>query len=257
MEEYLLVRPTYSKKIIFMIPHFQGGIGDFIKYFLFLVQLSIQKQLKVYFAVTDLKMIKWLKMRYPELYCKPRFPIILQHICQLDNLLADIEYIIQPHLLYRTFTYEALYLKGSDVFEFAPEIVERSKLFPIEKYRSLHIRLGDKFLEIPVEQNQCVTDVRLFNQKSVIECIQQNPGIMIFCDNLAYKTSLKEKYEILITPFKIGHTCLPSTSDDVIMDTLTEFYLLAKSQHIYSASDSGFPKMASNFYGVPFTQLKE
>jgi hypothetical protein len=257
MEEYLLLRPTYTKKVIFMIPHFQGGIGDFIKYFLFLVQLCIQKQLNVYFGVTELNVNKWLKMRYPELYYKPRFPIFLQHVCQLDSLIADVDYIIRPYILYNTFTYEQLYLKGSDVFEFTPEIVERSKQFPIEKYTSLHIRLGDKFLEIPVEQNQCVTDVRTFNQESVVECIQQNPGIMIFCDNLAYKTNLRENYNVLVTPFKIGHTCLPSTSDDIIMDTLTEFYLLAKSQHIYSASDSGFPKMAAQFYGAPFTQLKK
>lgn len=255
MEQYMRVRSGYSNKVIFMIPHFQGGIGDMIKYFLFLIQLCIEKRIRVYFAVTDLKVNNWLKMKYPELYYILTCPVYLQNISQLDDVL-NLEYVVRPHLLYSLFSYEKLYLKGSDVFEFAPEIVERSKRFSIE-HVSLHIRLGDKFLEIPVEQNQCITDVRTFNEDSVIECIQQNPGILIFCDNLAYKTSLKEKYEILITDFKIGHTCLPSTSDEAIIDTLTEFYLLARSQHIYSASDSGFPRMASNFYGVQYTQLKK
>jgi len=255
MEDYMRLRTLYTRKVIFKIPHFQGGIGDVIKYFLFLIQLSIQKRWKVYYAITDLKVNKWLKLRYPELYYNVEHPVYLNNINNVG--VPDLEYIVNPHLLYGIFSYEDLYLKGSDVFEFAPEIVERSKVFPIEKYRSLHIRLGDKFLEIPVEQNQCITDARPFNQESVLECIQQNPGILIFCDNLGYKTDLKEKYDILVTPFKIGHTCLPSTSDETIMDTLTEFYLLTRSQHIYSASDSGFPKMASNFYGVPFTQLKK
>ena len=250
------VRSGYSNKVIFMIPHFQGGIGDMIKYFLFLIQLCIEKHWKVYYAITNVKANRWLKLRYPELYCVPDNPVLLSNIDQLNTFVPDLEYVVRPHLLYSLFSYEKLYLKGSDVFEFAPEIVERSKRFSIE-YVSLHIRLGDKFLEIPVEQNQCITDVRTFNEDSVIECIQQNPGILIFCDNLAYKTSLKEKYKIFITDFKIGHTCLPSTSDEAIIDTLTEFYLLAKSQHIYSASDSGFPRMASNFYGVQYTQLKK
>ena len=249
------LRTLYTRKVIFKIPHFQGGIGDVIKYFLFLIQLSIQKRWKVYYAITDLKVNKWLKLRYPELYYNVEHPVYLNNINNVG--VPDLEYVVNPHLLYGIFSYEDLYLKGSDVFDFAPEIVERSKVFPIEQYRSLHIRLGDKFLEIPVEQNQCVTDVRQFNQDLVNKCIEQNPGILIFCDNLAYKIDLKEKYDILVTPFKIGHTCLPSTSDETIMDTLTEFYLLTRSQHIYSASDSGFPKMASNFYGVPFTQLKK
>jgi len=238
-----------------MIPHFQGGIGDIIKYFLFLIQLCIQKRWKVYYAVTDLKVNNWLKLKYPELYYTLENPVYLTNINEL-NMNSDLDYVIRPYLLYSLFSYEQLYLKGSDVFVFAPEIIERSKLFPLETYTSIHIRLGDKFLEIPVELNQCVTDVRIFNENDVIDCIQQNPGILVFCDNLTYKQSLA-KYDINLTNFKIGHTCLPSTSDEVIIDTLTEFYILAKSQYIYSASDSGFPTMASNFYGVPLTNLKK
>ena len=253
----MCVREGYSKKAIFMVPYFQGGIGDIIKFFLFLIQLSIEKQWKVYYAVTDLKVNQWLKLRYPELYYNPDTPVLLTNIDQLNIFVPDLEYIVRPHLLYSSFCYEKLYLKGADIFEFAPEIVERSKQFPLEKYNSLHIRLGDKFLEIPKHQNQCITDVRTFNEDSVIDCIQQNPGILILCDNSAYKTSLKEKYEVLVTDFKIGHTCLPSTSDEAIIDTLTEFYILAKSQHIFISNDSGFPKMAANFYGVSFTQLRK
>jgi hypothetical protein len=256
MEEYLAVRETFSKKVIFMIPYFQGGIGDIIKFFLFLIELCIKKHIKIYFAVTTLKVNRWLRMKYPELYYNLITGNVLQNIYQLDTLHDNIDYIVQPHLLYSTFSYEQLYLKGSDVFVFAPEIIERSKIFPLETYTSIHIRLGDKFLEIPMELNQCVTDVRMFNTDSVVDCIQKNPGILVFCDNLAYKKSLKEKYHIELTPFKIGHTCLPSTSDDIIMDTLTEFYILAKSQHIFISNDSGFPKMAANFYGISFTQLK-
>jgi len=255
MEEYLVSRTTFSKKVIFMIPYFQGGIGDIIKYFLYLIQLCIEKRLKVYFAITDLKVNKWLKLKHPELYYTPHAVNVLQNICQLDRLDDTVDYIIQPHILYSTFSYEQLYLKGSDVFLFAPEIIERSKHFCLETYRSIHIRLGDKFLEIPIELNQCITDVRTFNKDSVIDCIQKNPGILVFCDNLAYKQTLQKNYQIELTPFKIGHTCLPSTSDDVILDTLTEFYILAKSQHIFISNDSGFPKMAANFYGVSFTQL--
>jgi hypothetical protein len=59
-------------------------------------------------------MNRWLTLKYPEMYCKPQNPIIIQHICQLDTLVADVDYIIRPHIFYRTFTYEGLYLKGSD-----------------------------------------------------------------------------------------------------------------------------------------------
>ena len=116
MEEYLAVRETFSKKVIFMIPYFQGGIGDIIKFFLFLIQLCIKKHIKIYFAVTTLKVNQWLRMKYPGLYYNLITGNVLQNIYQLDTLHDNIDYIVQPHLLYSTFSYEQLYLKGSDVF---------------------------------------------------------------------------------------------------------------------------------------------
>jgi hypothetical protein len=257
MEEYLLNRPTYLKKVIFVIRYYEGGIADFIKFFLFLIQLCIQKQLKIYFAITDLRLNKWLKLKYPEFYYIPNNEVILDDISQLDMLDVNIDYTVYPKILYSTFSYDKLYLKGSDIFTFSSEIIELSKGFSLEKYVSIHVRLGDKFLEIPLEQNQCINDVRHFNEEAVLECIQQNPGILVFCDNLKYKQKLQQTYKIELTAFKIGHTCLPTTSDEVVMDSLTEFYILAKSQHIFISNDSGFSKMAANFYNVPFTILKK
>lgn len=260
MEEYVVNRKEYTKKVVFYIPYFQGGIGDLIKFFTCLIQLCIDKKLKIYYFLTDLSLNKFLLLKHPELYISniDTQHINLSDINQLNLISDDKYYIVQPHLMYKIIDYNKLYLKGSDIFYFSKEIIERSKTFNLDNYISIHIRLGDKFLEIPQHLIQCITDIRNYNEDNIFKCIEDNfnTNIVLFCDNLQYKQKIKEKYPFIhLTEFKIGHTALPSTSDEITIDTLAEFYVLANSKKIFIANESGFPIMSSKFFNIPLINI--
>jgi hypothetical protein len=260
MEEYVINRKKYTKNVVFLIPYFQGGIGDLIKFFTCLVQLCIEHKIKIHYYLTNLAVNKFLLLKHPELYLSNinTQPINLSDINDLNIISDDKYYIVQPHLMYKIIDYSKLYLKGSDIFYFSKEVIERSKTFKLENYISIHVRLGDKYLEIPAHLIQCITDVRPYDEDKISKCIEKNinTNIVLFCDNLQYKQKMKEKYPFIhLTDFKIGHTALPSTTDENTIDTLAEFYLLSKSQKIFIANESGFPVMSSKFYNIPLLNI--
>jgi len=45
---------------------------------------------------------------------------------------------------------------------------------------------------------------------------------------------------------------LSNTTNKQILDAITEFYILSNSHLIYSASNSGFSKMASKFNNIKY-----
>jgi hypothetical protein len=80
--------------------------------------------------------------------------------------------------------------------------------------------------------------------------------LIFFCDNHGYKMKVKDAFEnIIITNSNIGHTSFTNTTDEQVLDTVTEFYILANSDEIVCASKSGFSRMASMFGGAPIRFL--
>ena len=79
------------------------------------------------------------------------------------------------------------------------------------------------------------------------------PGVKYFLSaSLEQCHILKNKYNnINILNCHIGHTCLSNTTDVQTLDAVTEFYLMTKSEKIFSASNSGFSIMASKYRNIP------
>ena len=80
-----------------------------------------------------------------------------------------------------------------------------------QNYISIHLRLGDKFLETDKVFVLCKEDVRTYNEEKLFELIEinYNKNILFFCDNNNYKLKIKTKYDkIIITDYDIGHTSL-------------------------------------------------
>ena len=87
----------------------------------------------------------------------------------------------------------------------------------------------------------------------------QNKNIVFFCDNKSYKLKIKKLYDhVVITDANIGHTSLGNTTDEQVLDAITEFYLIANSQKIIAASNySGFSELASKYKGIELQQLDD
>lgn len=80
------------------------------------------------------------------------------------------------------------------------------KYTKITKYISIHLRMGDHFLETDKQFVVCKNDVRNFDETKLYTFIEQNSdkNIMFFCDNKEFKIKLKQKYNFIhITDFDI------------------------------------------------------
>jgi hypothetical protein len=142
-----------------------------------------------------------------------------------------------------------------EVFTFSPDIRSLEILKP---YTSLHLRLGDKFLETPKMYVLCKNDCRVFDESRLVSYISQNSSktLYFFCDNASYRQKIKSKFPSLqITDFPVGHTSLNSTTEEQIKGAVAEFFIMSFSEEIVAFSNSGFSKSAAMFRRVPLLQF--
>jgi hypothetical protein len=173
-------------------------------------------------------------------------------------------YFINPNKMYDTFSFNNIdKFSINEIFEFSHDIINKGNIFLFEKvnnsnYISIHLRLGDKFLETEENYIFCKEDVRNYNEIRIFETIEKNydKKILFFCDNVSYKKKIKQKYEeIIITDYDIGHTTLLNTTELQVINSVTEFYLISNSEHIFAASTSGFSIIGSKFNKIPLTNI--
>lgn len=245
MEIYIKNYKIFDKTIVYNFELGDGGIGDNIKFFMYLLESSIKNNWRLYYKKNNLEIEKYIKLKYDIMYVNE------DTINQLDCV--DV---VTPYMCYSTIN-DNCSIDINQVFYFTDEVKINSKyLFPqdITNYISIHLRLGDKFLETNREYIHCKEDTRDFSEEKLHKIIEENYDKNIFfcCDNNNYKLKLKEQYNnIIITNCDIGHTSLPNTTTKQVLDGITEFYILTNSKIIYSASRSGFSIVASRFNNIP------
>lgn len=267
MEKYLEKYDTFERIIVFKFSTGDGGIGDILKGFTYLLQLCIKHNIRLYYALSNNIIDTYLKLRHSKMYIgmkkifDPQYNIdiiSLRTIEEVSGIESGAIYLAQPQLVHPI---ENLYDKISysleDIFEFSEEVIGKANDFIGGKYRSIHLRLGDKYLETDKAFIICSSDARSYNEDAIFRCIESQGDIVFFCDNKEYKLKMKAKYpRINITDYDIGHTSLANTTEKEILNAVTEFYILAHSEYIYTASNSGFSIMASKFKGVPIMALE-
>ena len=247
-----------EKKVVYDFCIGSGGIGDFIKFYCFLLSECIEKNIKLYILRRKIYLHKYIKLIDEKMYISQDELINPLTINNLSIVDSTRHYVIQPFSMYSKFDYNKIKFKISDIFYFSEEVLKRSKLFMQNEYISIHLRLGDKFLETDKRFVNCPNDTRVFNENNLHNFFQKNnsKNIIFFCDNNSYKKKLKQKYDYIITTnFEIGHTGLENASETQVLDAVSEFCILANSSRIYKASDSGFSVMASKFNNVSIESI--
>lgn len=263
MENYIKNYELFEKKIIYDFKQGWGGIGDLIKFFMKTLSLCIKYNIKLYYKINNISIEKYIKLKYTKMYIREndihRSYIIKEN--EIPNINTDIYNIVEPFIFYNTFNYDDILLNIKEVFYFSEEIkINSHNLLSdnISNYISIHLRLGDKYLETNKYFVICKNDERKYDEEILFKCIEENynKNVIFFCDNNNYKLKIKNKYNnIIILNSNIGHTSLSNTTEKQILDSVTEFYLLTNSYKIFSASDSGFSKIASKFNNTPLTNL--
>lgn len=247
MDHYLLHFDNYEEAAIYDFKLGDGGIGDCIKHFVYLLEKCMEKKKKIYYLINDAPIEKYLILKHNKMYIRRD---------EFKNLKKY--YIYRPQELYKIYQSNNN-LRYDTIFTFSQKIVNNSLLLlpkGLNNYISLHLRLGDKHLETNKYFVICKNDVRKYNINKIDEIIKNNDNIIFFCDNNEFKEKMREKHnKLIILNSKIGHTSLKNTSESQIIDTITEFYIMTNSQKIIAASNSGFSSIASKFKKIPFSNI--
>ena len=266
MENYLKTYDNLDKRIIYTFDKCGGGIGDYLKFFMYLLDFCIKYDIKICYLENDIYNEKYIKLKYEKMYITRKELIgininYITHINEIENTEKGKTYIIQNMgLFYDTINYNNLIYPLQDLFYFSEEVIKNAEITNINNmnYISIHVRLGDKFLETDKSYVNCKEDVRRYNEERLFNFIEENSekNILFFSDNNSYKLKLKNKFNnIIITDYEIGHTGLANITEKQALNAMTEFYLMTNSEHIYKTSNSGFSTMASKFKNIPVTNI--
>jgi len=246
-----------NKTVVYSFSVGDGGIGDAIKFFMYALILCKKYNITLRYLQHGIVLEKYIKLHDSSMYITQNELTTTRSITEDDfsKLTDDGVYnIITPYTFYGSFSYDLINIPIQDVFYFSPEIIENSKRLSITDYISIHLRLGDKYLETDIAYIQCPNDVRQFNEKALFDYIEENSNstLLFCCDNQTYKQTIHSKYPFVhILDISIGHTGLHNTTETQIRDTITEFYILTNSKQIIAASQSGFSIVASKFKPIP------
>jgi len=247
--EYIKNYKNFNKTIIYDFRITLGGIGDYLKLYMCCLTYCMANNIKLYQKINNIPLEKYIKLKHDFLY------ITQKQISKLTNV------TIKTPCDYYRFYRKNKYISNiplNEIFYF-DDIVKLNvkNILPLipTNYISMHLRLGDKFLETDKKFVRCTGDTRNFSEEKIDKFIEEHidDNILFFCDNNTYKLKVKDKYKnIIITSADIGHSSFINTTDKQVLDTVTEFYILSNSELIYAASNSGFSLTASQFNNIKY-----
>jgi len=284
-----------------------GGIGDYIKFYMVLLKLCIKYNHTIQCKVNNHFMEKYIILKNTEAYITEipekiftfdedyeKFESWITNESQVAEESQDAQVaeelcvnecseiiLLSPDRLIQICrnTSESFKTETADVFahnynenlnrifNFSDEVKKNAQtLCPlcfsnsgeITNYSSIHLRLGDKFLETDNQYVNVKEDVRRFSEERLYKFIETNSDktFMFFCDNNKFRLMIKNKYNNIIIPDScIGNTSLNNTTDKQTLDAVSEFYLLSNSKEIYQGSNSGFSLIASKFNSIPLIKI--
>jgi hypothetical protein len=245
MDGYVEHLYDYQTIIIYDFQLGFGGIGDCIKFFMYLLEKSIIDNTRLYYLINDIDLEKYIQMRYDKLYIH-------------RDEFARLKYpytVLNPFMLYDNYNEDLIKMPVQDVFKFSNSVIlNKSVIFPdIKEYITLHVRLGDKYLETDKGFVNCKDDIRSYDESELIRFIEKNGDkkILFCCDNNDYKRYIKDKYDsIILVNSEVAHTGLKNTNTKQILDTVTEFYIMTNSEKIVAGSRSGFSLLAAKYRNI-------
>ena len=270
-EAYLNNYDNLKKTIIYDFElEFSGGIGDCIKFFLHALYICMHNNIKLYYLKNNIELEKLLRLKYDKLYISLdkniHKMIEIKNESEIKTILDDTYYSIKPAVFWgELFIYDKLTkIPFENFFYFSNDVITNSNRLLTKiglnntSYSSIHIRLGDKFLETDSAYKTCPNDIRYFSEEKLNNFISNNTDktFILFTDNKEYKLKIKNNHTYInILDTHIGHTALTNTTYQQILDAISEFYILANSEKIFITAYSGFSVIASKFKKIALIML--
>jgi len=261
MDEYLKRYDSLDTIVVLEYDIRLGGIGDYLKFFIYLLQLCIQYNYQLHYQINHSAIEKLIRLKDERMYISSDKLVNARNLCHQDELssLQKGIHLVRPYQLYHGFHNDFIHMKIEDVFYFSDEIKRNVILdSPVLNYTSIHLRLGDKHLDTDSHFIICKEDSRVFDKHTLINYIEANKShtLVFFCDNPVYKQKMKQTYPpLILTKGQVAHSSLTNTTYDQIVDAVTEFYIMTESTQIVAVSESGYSAMAAKFKGIPLVRL--
>ena len=110
MNTYIQNFYSFNKKLVYDFKLGDGGIGDNIKFFMYMLESCMQTNTQLYYKKNNIEIEKYIKLKYDIMYIT-------------DTELNQLPYIniINPYMLYSSINYNYS-IPVSDVFYFADEV---------------------------------------------------------------------------------------------------------------------------------------
>ena len=125
----------------------------------------------------------------------------------------------------------------------------------VNNFKIIHLRFGDKYLY------NNIFDENLYNSSfnKISELVNKNSHIkfVLLSDSSIIANELKKNIPLLNywDNSKTHMGDLNNSSDSAIFDTLTDFFIMSKSNEIIVLNDSGFSRVISIIYNIKYTCL--
>ena len=68
MESYIDKYDSFDKKMIYIFKLGDGGIGDCIKFFMFVLESCMKNNIRLYYNKNNLEIEKYIKLKYDKMY---------------------------------------------------------------------------------------------------------------------------------------------------------------------------------------------
>lgn len=270
MDAYQQYREKYDTLDTIVVYDFRrgyGGIGDLIKFFMHALHLCMKNNIRLYYAANNLVIEKYLRLVDDRMYLRMDTPLLpMKDIKESDfaSLSPGVYHFVTPFTFYQTFHYGCLSVPIERVFTFSDEVRQNvGRVLPGSigtPYISVHLRLGDKYLDTDPAFVACPNDVRSFSERVVYNHLVsklRETRVVFVCDNQTFKNKVREWFPNALVPNTIiGHTSLENTTAQQVLDAVSEFYIIAHGNEVHMGSESGFPRVAAAFRGIPVIRIQ-
>lgn len=252
---------SFNKSWIYLFEYENGGMGDYLKFYLCALDFSWRNKRKLYLSVHH-PLNQFISLKDDRFYANNIDHLPKVHSLADCDLNSETCYILTVFCFYFHDDLQKIInkWKWKEIFRFSDIIVEKGNeiIGEYKNYISVHIRLGDKYIETDDSHKACHDEVRPFNQTALYNFLENNQSesIFLFCDNNSFKMEIKAKFPFIrITNYPIGHTSYKNSSEEIIKNCVIDFYILCHSSKIVCSSSSGFSFMASKYNNIDLSYL--
>lgn len=236
------------------------GLGDFLRGTVCLHELCTKFEYKLKLSNSH-PLFSYLlnneniineKFQVNEIICPIPYDEMQEKLSKL--FLENNTFSVITHAFYTTFTKECKeYLK--DILRPTEQIEIELKKLDYKNYTTIHLRFNDEFLQ----ENYYDHSLYL----SVVELLKSLPedNYVLITNSSLMGTLLKNDIPSLNyrESSKIHLGDMSGTYNDIetgVFDTLIDLFILSRSSKIMYYNTSGFSKMISEIYDIPYSKIK-